>query len=278
MLIGFLHRIVRLRLRVLGLTSSWVSFPDCRVHLYTYFHPSPVGTLVLLHGVGTSSSTWFYLYPMMIQKYSVVAVDLPGFGFSTVSHPRGFLLLQDHLSVVEQCIEQLGLPQCILIGHSLGGWIATHYALRNLDRVRGLILVNPAGIRTDNVEELRNMFSARSVEDVRRLMNRLWHRYPWYFKPFLPSIKNELIERRVPEFVQSIREEDFLNEELQNLTMAVHLIWGAEDRLLSERTVRVFGQSVQRLETEYIRQCGHVPQLERPKELKSILQKILQVD
>lgn len=278
MLIGFLHRVVRLRLRILGLRSSWISLPNCRVHLYSYYHPSATDTLVLLHGVGTSSSTWLYLYPLMIQKYSVVAIDLPGFGFSTVEDEKGFLTLPEHLAVVEQCIEQLNLPHCTLFGHSLGGWIASLYALRNSERTTSLVLINPAGIYTDGVEELRNLFAVQSTADVRRLMERMWYRYPWYFKPFFPAIKKELIRRKVPQLIQSIMREDFLNDRLQKLSMPVHLIWGVNDRLLNEQTVRVFGQTVQRLGVVYIRECGHVPQLEKPKELVKHLRRILQVD
>lgn len=278
MLIGCLHRLIRLRLRMLGLQSSWVHLPHCRVHFYSYRHPSSAGTLVLLHGVGTSSSTWLYLYPLFVRKYSVVALDLPGFGFSTVFNSKGFLTLPDYLAVVEQCIESLNLPHGTLLGHSLGGWVASLYALRHPERTKSLVLINPAGVYTDGVEELRHLFAVQSTADVRRLMKRMWYRYPWYFMPFLPAIKKELIGRKVPEVIQSIKREDFLNDRLQELSMPVHLIWGAEDRLLPERTVSVFGQAVQRLNVEYLRACGHVPQLEKPKELASILRRVLQVD
>jgi pimeloyl-ACP methyl ester carboxylesterase len=229
--------------------------------------------------VGTSSSTWLYLYPFLIRKYSVVAIDLPGFGFSKVLDSKGFLTLHDHVAAVEQCREHLCLPHStIILGHSLGGWIAMLCALRSPERTKRLVLINPAGVSTDGVEELRQLFAVQTTADVWNLMERMWYRYPWYFKPFLPAIRKELIARKVPELIRSITREEFLNDRLRELSMPVHLIWGAEDRLLNEQTVRVFEHSVQQLTVEYIRACGHVPQLEKPRELAMLLRKILRVD
>jgi len=278
MLIGLLHRLIRLRLRMLGFRTLWMDIPNCRVCLHSYHHPTAADTLILLHGVGTSSSTWLYLYPLLIQKYSVVAIDLPGFGFSRVVDRKGFLSLDEHVAAVERCREHLRLARSTLVGHSLGGWIALRCALQSPDRTNRLILINPAGVFTDGMESLRQLFAVQRTADVRSLMMRMWYRYPWYFKPFLPAIRKELIDRKVPELIGSIARKDFLNDRLQELSVPVHLIWGTEDRLLHGDTVQIFKQRVQQVKVEYIRACGHIPQLEKPRELAVLLRKILWVD
>ena len=52
--------------------------------------------------------------------------------------------------------------------------------------------------------------------------------------------------------------------------MPVNVIWGREDRLLSEESVRVMERNVPELQVDYIDGCGHVPQLEKPGGLLKI--------
>ena len=50
-------------------------------------------------------------------------------------------------------MEKLELDGCYIIGHSFGAWVASKYALNCTDRVKGLILVAPAGIRDEKFED-----------------------------------------------------------------------------------------------------------------------------
>ncbi len=274
MLIPFIHRLVRFQVRRLGIKSQWLDLEDHQLHYYEFKHPHPRGTLVLLHGLGTSSSTWYNLYPFFLRNYSIVALDLAGFGFSTTPRDTPFFSLQEHVSSLYKVTKHLGIPPFTLVGHSMGGWVAAKYAAAHPEQVRRLILINTAGLYVEGTEELRKVFSIRTTADVGRLVNAMWFRYPWYFKPFLPALRADLMKRHVPELVQSVRREDFLDEELNKLTMPVHLIWGREDMLLSADSVREIELRVRNLSVDYIEGCGHVPQLEKPEELLKIFEKI----
>ena len=276
MLIQLAHKLVRRRLRRLGIESRQVEVAGCSLHYYEYRHPNPRGTLLLLHGLGTSSSTWFHLYPFLIKEHSVVALDLPGFGFSTVSNGRRFLFIDEHRTTLERFVDRLGLDAFTLVGHSLGGWIATKYAAAHPQRVSHLVLINTAGVYVDGVDELLRAFDVRTTDDMQRLVDTMWYRYPWYFKLFLPAFRSELVRRSVPEFVRSIRREDFFDGELQRLTMPAHLLWGIKDRLISTQTIRVLKEQLPQLQIEYIDACGHVPQLKNPEAMVEIFRKILQ--
>ncbi len=278
MLIPVIHRFVRARLKRLGIESKWLDVNGCNLHYYEYSHPRSRSTLVLVHGLGTSSSTWFHLYPFFIHHHTVLAIDLAGFGFSTIENGKRFFSIQEQIALLREVVERLRLPPFALVGHSLGGWIATKYALWHPDKVTRLILINPAGVYSDGTDELRRIFDVRSTQDMRRLVNRMWYRYPWYFKPFLPAIWRDIKKRRVGELVQSVTREDFLDDELRNLTVPVNLIWGTEDRLLDKKTVQAFEQNVRQIHVEYIDACGHVPQLERQEELQKILGRVLGSD
>ena len=260
----------------MGIESKRMALAGCSLHYYEYRHPSPRGTLLLLHGLGTSSSTWFHLYPFLIQEHSVLALDLPGFGFSTVVDGRRFLSIPEHRAILEEFTNRMGLSSVTLVAHSLGGWIATKYAAAHPQSVNRLILINTASVYVDGVNELLSAFDIRTTGDMRRLVNTMWYRYPWYFKPFLPAFRSEVVRREVPQFVRSIRREDFFDGELQRLTMPVDLIWGLEDRLISPETILVLKEIVLQLQVTTINECGHVPQLEKPEAIKEVLRKMFE--
>ncbi|KAG9329946.1 hypothetical protein JZ751_028517 [Albula glossodonta] len=77
----------------------------------------------------------------------VLAFDLLGFGRSSRPHfPSDPALAEDQLvHSIEQWRQALGLERMILLGHSLGGYLATSYAIQHPDRVSHLILADPWG-------------------------------------------------------------------------------------------------------------------------------------
>lgn len=205
----------------------------------------------------------------------MIALDLPGFGFSTVNSARGFCTLSEHVEALSSLIAAVTETPVILAGQSFGGWLCCRYAARHPERVKHLVLVDTAGVLYPGVENLRELFTLRSVKDTRRLLNTLWHHYPWYFKPFARSIYRELESHKMNDLVASIGVEDFLLEELSRLTMPVSIIWGEQDVAISRKSLDVLRKFVPHSTVQFIDQCGHVPQLECPEELARILNGVL---
>lgn len=103
--------------------------------------------LVFLHGSWSESSQWLSVIDDLSQDYHCFALDLLGFGES--ERPKLHQSIQLQVECLLQYIEALNLPQVYLIGHSLGGWIAASYALKDLERVSGLVLLEPEGVQTE---------------------------------------------------------------------------------------------------------------------------------
>lgn len=94
------------------------------------------------------SSNWQFLVPLLQTRHRCISLDLLGFGDS--SKPQIRYNIAQQVEFLDQVITALGLENCAIAGHSLGGWVASAYALAHPDRVRALILVAPAGIRDDS--------------------------------------------------------------------------------------------------------------------------------
>lgn len=273
--IDLVHQQVQRRYRRAGFASRLFECERFSLHYYERPLPRSPATLVLLHGLGTSSSTWTRVLPGLAGACNVLALDLPGFGLSRVNAGSGFALFEELSEAVVAFVRQKTTQPILLLGHSLGGWLAAKFAADYPESVRHLLLVNNAGILCEDTVGQRTAFQVESVEDLRRLLDLIWFRYPWYFKPFYRAVLSDLRKRSVAEFVRSIRSENFLNSDLRKLTMDVSIIWGEQDKLISMRSVDIMKQSIPRARVYLLNQCGHVPQLERPDEFVGIIREIL---
>ena len=97
--------------------------------------------LLLLHGFGNEAHIWDDFAPEVAPHYRTLALDHRGHGDSAWDPLRPY----DHNAMVddvERVAEALGLGRLVLIGHSLGGRIATLLAARHPERMAGLVLVD----------------------------------------------------------------------------------------------------------------------------------------
>lgn len=104
--------------------------------------------LVFLHGSWLDSSQWLRTIEHLSPYYQCFAPDLLGFGDSE----RPNIPYSIHLEVecLAQYLDTLKLREVYLIGHSVGGWVAASYAIKYPDRVQGLVLLAPEGVKVGN--------------------------------------------------------------------------------------------------------------------------------
>jgi pimeloyl-ACP methyl ester carboxylesterase len=98
----------------------------------------------MIHGVAASLHDWDELIPALTKNgYSSYALDLLGHGDSPKPDSRAYHIdwLLEHFTLWTRSLRLIEPP--VIIGHSLGGYIALDYARRFPDLTRGLILVNP---------------------------------------------------------------------------------------------------------------------------------------
>ena len=111
--------------------------------------------LVLVHGFGGGVGLWAMNVDALSQNRTVYAFDMLGFGRS--SRPQ---LSTDPVEAEEQFVdsiekwrEQIGLEKFVLLGHSLGGFLASSYALKYPSRIQHLILADPWGFPVKPTED-----------------------------------------------------------------------------------------------------------------------------
>lgn len=121
--------------------ASWITVEGLRLRALRAGHGDT--TLVFLHGYGESLMAWRLLLDRFTARYAVLAVDLPGHGLSDrPDGPYDYPALVQRLARV---LDQETRGPVILVGHSMGGQLATGVALARPERVRALVLIAPAG-------------------------------------------------------------------------------------------------------------------------------------
>jgi pimeloyl-ACP methyl ester carboxylesterase len=105
--------------------------------------PADAPTLLLLHGVPSSSRMFEPLFTRLSDRYHLVAPDYPGFGHSEWPDPKAFAYTFDHIaSVMDDFVQSIGLSRYTLYMQDYGGPVGFRMALAHPERVEALIVQN----------------------------------------------------------------------------------------------------------------------------------------
>ena len=121
--------------------SRFVSAAGVRWHVQQAGTHGP--RVLLLHGTGASLHTWRDLLKPLAEHAQVLAIDLPGHGFSSLAAGEG-MSLPGMANGITQLLDQLAWPVQAFIGHSAGAAIAAQMVLDTPLQPEVLIGINPA--------------------------------------------------------------------------------------------------------------------------------------
>src|SRR6266852_6238915 len=103
--------------------------------------PKGASTLLLLHGLPSSSRMFEPLFTRLSDRYHLVAPDYPGFGHSDCPDPKNFAYTFDHYAeIMNRFTEALGLSQYTLYMQDYGGPVGFRMALVHPERIDALIV------------------------------------------------------------------------------------------------------------------------------------------
>lgn len=269
-------QIARLSLRARGLASSTVRVRGLDLHVYDGAGRGRLPTVVMLHGLGAGGASFGPMVTALRPHVRrVILPELPGHGFSAHPADGGDITADLLLDAISDALDGLLDEPSIVLGNSLGGAVALGYALRRPERVRGLMLVSPAGAKmeADEWRELVSAFDLTTTAEARRFLERVYHRPPWFLALFAHEFPDVLKKPAVRQILASVTPEHSPTpDELALLSMPILLLWGRSERLLPASALAWFRQHLPpQTVIEEPAGFGHAPQLEQPERLAARL-------
>lgn len=247
--------------------------------------------VVLLHGLGHwTSAAWDRLVPQLDPTWRIVAVDLPGFGAS--SRPNAPYDLAFFAAVLGAFVEDALPSRFVLVGHSLGGLIAAELGGRYPERIARLALIAPAG------------FSAPARQVVLVRTSPLWARFAaiapprglvaavWRRAVRSPSALDPQFIERAHAFARDpawraafagvyvgarplLRELGEAQRRFARFGGPVLVVWGRHDRYVPVAGARRIPSVYPQAEVAILEGSGHLPMVEEPRAVGSLLRAFL---
>lgn len=196
-------------------------------------------TIVLLHGFGGSHSTWTDIQPALARDATVIAYDLPGHGRSIDYAGAGPATLA--AKAVAADLAARGIERVHLVGHSMGGAVATLIAMRSTEKVASLTLLAPGGFGPDiNGDLLKRYANAAHAGELGAIMDEM--SAPGFLTPpkyviGLAAVRGVSGQRVKLDAFHGIIQKDGKQGEIPRdaiaaLPMPVSIVWGTLDPVL----------------------------------------------
>ena len=211
------------------------------------------------------------------QQYTVYAPSHPG--FNGTPRPPWVSTITDVAHFTLELVQQLGLQQYVLMGHSIGGWIAAEMAAMNHQNVKGLILVGAAGIKPEKGEIAEMLLvSAESrlklaFHDPSQVPD-----YDWYSRDLTPEEANQAHSNM--EMISRLAWKPYLHNPslpfyLGKITTPTLVVWGKQDAVVPLECGELYQKALPNATLRSIDGCGHRPQIEKPQEFQTLVAEFL---
>ena len=233
--------------------------------------------VLLLHGFGASLQAWDDWAPALEKNLRVLRIDIPGFGLSGPAVNHDYSDAADVARVIA-LLDQLGVQQVIMAGHSMGGRIAWNLTAAHPERVSKLVLLSPDGFpdpnaKSDKTYEVPTLLGllpyslpkwalrmggvAPAFADNSQLTPPMMQRY--HDMMLAPGVRTALLER-----MRQTRNSDPVAR-LQSITVPTLLIWGEKDAFIPVGNAQDYLKAMPQAKLVTLPGVGHVLHEEAPQ-------------
>lgn len=254
--------------------------------------------IVFIHGLAGSWQNWLENLPRFADSRRIIAMDLPGFGFSEM--PEEKISIPGYGRFVAKLLGELGIARADIVGNSMGGFIGLELALQFPELVDRLVLVSAAGLTAEKQRNEPALAAMRRAENVlafysgwfaarsevlsrrprmRRLMMGVVTAHPERLPA--PLIAEQVRGSGKPGFIDALDAlTDYpIRERLGEIESPVLVVWGTKDRLVPVKDAYRFKELIgDNARVVVYDDTGHLPQLERPADFNDELERFFDLE
>jgi pimeloyl-ACP methyl ester carboxylesterase len=270
-------------------------FIDVLGHRTRYWALGDHGNLVILiHGISCSVLEWEHVIDVLSKSHRVVALDLIGHGLTDKPSELDYSMA-DFAKHVLAFMDAMKISSASLIGNSLGARLAMECAAISPERVEALILSAPAAVDNPTLFEFR-VAAIPFLGELATTPNAFGTGKIWRSAFADPSyVTKELVLEKVAlakmpgagkAFLKGLRGmlnfSGFKPSVLQDTKVKASgikartlIVWGEQDRFLPLSHLATLLKWMPNAESVVLKDCGHVPMIEKPKEFGKICLAVL---
>lgn len=245
-------------------------------HRWSWLEAGSGPPLVLLHGFTGAKENWLPIFAGLARDHRVIAPDLPGWGDSSRIPGADYGFAAQALRV-NAWLAALQLHEVVLVGHSMGGGIAAVAAAQGPPALRGLVLVDAAGVPfaanafAGSVQAGGHPFAVASGVELRRYLALVFEDPPWVPWPLSRALVQRRragadFEQRVLEAIGRGTSAFVPQQAAASIAVPTLLLWCAGDRIIDPSAItawrRAIGAEVK--DTVLLEGCNHMPMMEQP--------------
>jgi len=242
------------------------------VHMkYHDVGPKEGKTLLLIHGMGDSSRSWYLIGPDLLKEYRLIAPDLTGHGMS--EHPNCCYALDFYEQEIMELMENLKIEKAVVVGHDMGSFVAQRIAIDHPERVEKLILISSSDTGADN-KELDYVSGVVQTQKGPADPSFTAH---WFSVTTVLPIPDPLKERVKTER-EAISKDVWAGDvkimmngnpkdQLSKLTMPTMIMWGDKDHVFQQADQDRLKAAIPNSQFKEYAGAGHTIQWEKPVEV-----------
>jgi pimeloyl-ACP methyl ester carboxylesterase len=245
--------------------------------------------IVLVHGFGASLYTWRHMIEPLSREYRVIALDLPGYGFSDKPDIQYNMALFS--AQILHLLDALGVQRAVFVGNSMGGKITLFTALHNPERVESMVLIDAAAyvsgssgrpfilrlVATPCVGEVLTSLSRRSR--VRDILEDVYHDDSKITEADVDAYHAPMLMEGGNRAALSLLRSDAFGGDIEagvpSIRIPALIIWGQEDTWIPVANGERLHRELPDSRLEVLPATGHVPQEEAPELVLPLVQRFL---
>ncbi len=233
--------------------------------------------VLYLHGLG-GGGRWEAYHMALGTVALTYAPQLPG--WQEGQPPSGVRSVRDYASLMLGFLDAVGIDKAILMGHSIGGWVALYMAVEHPERVARLILTDPLGLDVPSapspaLEELDEEAFARAVFGRLGLIataQAYGFGAEWEHVRRGPEFERQWKGRGlVASLVQGPCADPELTRRVPTIAAETLLVWGRLDGIVPLAHGEALRAALPHARLDVIERCGHLPMAEKPETFHRIL-------
>ncbi|MCO8122306.1 alpha/beta hydrolase [Stieleria sp. TO1_6] len=228
-------------------------------------------TILFLHGLFGTPEHWQVVMERLSDRYRVIAPQLP-IDPQPGRRRDGMKTIADLSDVVARFIEDRKLDSVVLCGNSLGGLVAIDLCVKQPGLAKGLVLAGSAGLFERS--PIRGLRAKPSREFVRTTVAGILHDQSLISEDLVDNWHGSLMDRDYVRFllrVSRATRDRSVENELAQLDLPTMIIWGRNDEITPPSTGEEFQRRIKGSQLEFIEECGHAPNWERPEKFAELL-------